>query len=260
MNPSETGPITVAVSGAGGRMGRLVSAAVAAADGLELRAVYDPHHAGQSVEGLEVGADRSSVAGCDVVVEFTRPDVVMENLRGWHDLPVNAVVGTSGFDAAHVEEVRSFWKAGPPNCLIVPNFSIGAVTMMRLAEIAAAHFAAAEVIELHHDDKVDAPSGTAIATAERIAAVAEQHRAVESAELLPGARGSDVSGIPVHAVRLPGFVAHQEVIFGGVGETLTIRHDTTDRAAFMPGVLLAIDRVAGLGDPVSVGLEPLLGI
>jgi 4-hydroxy-tetrahydrodipicolinate reductase len=132
--------------------------------------------------------------------------------------------------------------------------------MMRLAEIAAPHFGAAEIIELHHDNKADAPSGTAIATAERIAAAGEQHRAVESVELIPGARGADASGVPIHAVRLPGFVAHQEVILGGVGETLTVRHDTTDRAAFMPGVLLAVDRVADLADPVNVGLEPLLGI
>jgi 4-hydroxy-tetrahydrodipicolinate reductase len=241
-------------------MGRLVAAAVSGDDRFELGALYDPAHPGRRIDDEVVTDDPASVAGCETVVEFTRPDVVMANLRRWHDLGVNAVVGTSGFDAARIEEVRSFWKTGPPNCLIVPNFSIGAVTMMRLAEIAAPHFAAAEVIELHHDNKADAPSGTAIATAERIAAAAEQSRAVESTELIPGARGAEVSGVPVHAVRLPGFVAHQEVIFGGVGETLTVRHDTTDRVAFMPGVLLAVDRVADLADPVSAGLEPLLGI
>jgi len=142
----------------------------------------------------------------------------------------------------------------------VPNFSIGAVVMMRLAEIAAPHFAAAEIIELHHDGKVDAPSGTAIATAERIAGTSTQERAVESTELIPGARGADVSSVPVHAVRLPGLVAHQQVLFGGTGEILTIRHDTTDRTAFMPGVLAAIRAVADLGDPVAVGLESILGI
>lgn len=241
-------------------MGRLVAVAISGDDRFELGALYDPAHPGLRIEDMVVSDDPAAVAGCDTVVEFTRPDVVMANLRRWHDLGVNAVVGTSGFDAARIAEVRSFWKAGPPNCLIVPNFSIGAVMMMRLAEIAAPHFAAAEIIELHHDNKADAPSGTAIATAERIAAAAEQHRAVESVELISGARGADASGVPIHAVRLPGFVAHQEVIFGGVGETLTVRHDTTDRAAFMPGVLLAVDRVADLVDPVNVGLEPLLGI
>jgi 4-hydroxy-tetrahydrodipicolinate reductase len=195
-----------------------------------------------------------------VVVEFTRPDVVMENLRRWRDLGIHAVVGTSGFDEARLTEVREIWGSGPPNCLIVPNFSIGAVVMMRLAELAAPHFRAAEIIELHHDRKADAPSGTAVATAGRIAAAAEQQRDVESTELIAGARGAEVAGVPIHAVRLSGLVAHQEVLLGGEGETLSIRHDTTDRAAFMPGVLLAVRRVAGLSEPVTVGLEPLLGI
>ncbi|MEA2058777.1 MAG: 4-hydroxy-tetrahydrodipicolinate reductase, partial [Actinomycetota bacterium] len=238
MNANRSRPVGVAVSGAGGRMGRLVAAAISGDDRFELGALYDPAHPGLKIDDVVVSDDPASVTGCDTVVEFTRPDVVMTNLRRWRDLGVNAVVGTSGFDAARIEEVRSFWGTGPPNCLIVPNFSIGAVMMMRLAEIAAPHFAAAEIIELHHDKKADAPSGTAIATADRIAAAAEQHRAVESVELIPGARGADASGVPIHAVRLPGFVAHQEVILGGVGETLTVRHDTTDRAAFMPGVLL----------------------
>jgi 4-hydroxy-tetrahydrodipicolinate reductase len=170
------------------------------------------------------------------------------------------VVGTSGFDEARLAHVEQAWGNGPPNCLIVPNFSIGAVVMMRLAEIAAPHFAAAEIIELHHDRKADAPSGTALATARRVAAQKEQHRDVESVEMVPGARGADVDTVPVHSVRLPGYVAHQEVVFGGMGETLSIRHDTTDRQAFMPGVVLAVRSVAGLEMPVTVGLEPLLGI
>lgn len=241
-------------------MGGLVAETVAATEGLTLSVLYDPGHGGVVVAGREVSADAGAVAGVDVVVEFTRPDVVMENVRRWRGLGVNAVVGTSGFDAERLDETRSLWGSGPPNCLVVPNFSIGAVMMMHLAEIAAPHFAAAEIIELHHDRKVDAPSGTAIATAERIAAAAEQHRAVESAELMDGARGADSDGVAIHAVRLPGFVAHQEVIFGGPGETLTVRHDTTDRLAFMPGVLLAIRSVSTLDEPVSVGLEPLLRI
>ena len=184
----------------------------------------------------------------------------MANLATWRALNLHAVVGTSGFDANRLDVLRGQWGSGPPNCLVVPNFSIGAVLMMRLSEIAAPHFAAAEVIELHHDKKADAPSGTAIATAERIAATTSQDRAVDSAELIAGARGADAAGVPVHAVRLPGLVAHQQVLFGGVGETLTIRHDTTDRTAFMPGVLAAIRAVAALPAPITVGLESVLGI
>ena len=195
-----------------------------------------------------------------MVVEFTRPDVVMENLRRWHQLDTHAVVGTSGFDAARVENLRRTWDSGPPNCLVAPNFSIGAVVMMRLAELAAPHFSAAEVVEMHHDRKADAPSGTAISTAERIGRAGNQQREVESSELVEGSRGGNVGGVPVHAVRLPGLVAHQEVLLGGPGETLTIRHDTTDRSAFLPGILLGVRRVADLPDPVTIGLEVLLGI
>ncbi len=250
----------VGVSGAGGRMGRLVAEWVAAADDLQLAGLYDPNHPGDVVAGTTVSPDPETLAGCDVVVEFTVPDVVMGNLATWRALGAHAVVGTSGFDERRLAELADLWPSGPPNCIVVPNFSIGAVMMMRLAELAAPHFGAAEVIEFHHDRKADAPSGTALATAERIAHAAEQRRSVESRELVRGARGADVAGVPVHAVRLPGLVAHQAVLFGGTGETLTIRHDTTDRSAFMPGVLLAIRAVADLPEPVAVGLEPLLGL
>lgn len=250
----------VCVSGAGGRMGSLVAQTVAADAGLELGPLYDPRHAGATVAGQQISGGPAAVAGADVVVEFTEPNVVMENLATWRSLDMHAVVGTSGFDADRVAQLQNLWGSGPPNCLVVPNFSIGAVVMMRLAEIAAPHFSAGEIIELHHDRKVDAPSGTAIATAQRIANAAPQRRAVQSTELLPGALGSDVSGVPVHAVRLPGFVAHQQVLFGGTGETLTIRHDTNDRTAFMPGVLAAIRAVGDLEDPVTVGLGSILGI
>lgn len=250
----------VSVSGAGGRMGNLVAETVAASADLELGPLYDPNHRGASVASRLVSDDPSVLAAADVVVEFTEPDVVMQNLATWRSLELSAVVGTSGFDADRVAKLREQWGSGPPNCLVVPNFSIGAVMMMRLAEIAAPHFAAAEIIEMHHDHKADAPSGTAIATAERIAGAASQERAVESIELLSGARGADVSGVPVHAVRMPGFVAHQQVLFGGTGETLSIRHDTTDRTAFMPGVLAAVRAVGNLGEPVTVGLDAVLGI
>ncbi len=244
----------VAVSGAAGRMGRLVAEAVSSQDDLELVARHDPPAAGEGITG-----DPARVGTADVVVEFTHPDVVMGNLAQWRDLGVHAVVGTSGFDAARIAELQDMWPDGPPNCLVAPNFSIGAVLLMHFAALAAPHFDAAEVIELHHDAKADAPSGTALATAERIAAAARQRRQVTSAELVAGARGADVAGVPVHAVRLPGLVAHQEVVFGAAGQTLTLRHDSIDRSSFLPGVLLAVRRVA-TQPGVTVGIEGLLGL
>jgi 4-hydroxy-tetrahydrodipicolinate reductase len=250
----------VAVSGAGGAMGRLVAETIAAAPDLELGSLYDPGLHGAEVAGRSVTADVAAVAAADVVVEFTRPDVVMANLEAWHGMGVHAVVGTSGFSAERIGEVEAIWGDGPPNCLIAPNFSIGAVLMMRFAEMAAPHFAASEVVELHHDRKADAPSGTALATAQRmVAAGGDQSRRTESEELVPGARGSDVDGVRVHAVRLPGLLAHQEVLFGSDGQTLSIRHDTSDRVSFMPGVLLAVRRVPDLPG-VTIGLESLLGV
>jgi 4-hydroxy-tetrahydrodipicolinate reductase len=250
----------VAVSGAGGRMGRLVAGAVAGAADLELVAGFDPAHAGTALEGIVISADPTVVGEAEVVVEFTTPGVVETNLAVWRVHGVHAVVGTSGFDAARIQALRTAWGSGPPNCLVVPNFSIGAILMMRFAEMAAPHFAASEIIELHHDRKADAPSGTALTTAARIeAAGGRQQRRVESVEAIPGVRGGD-AGPRVHSVRLPGLLAHQEVIFGSEGETLTIRHDTTDRVSFLPGVLLAVRKVGSLPDPVTVGLEGLLGI
>ena len=222
----------VGVSGAGGRIGRLVAETILAAEDLELGLLYDPPHAGEELAGGSIGDDAAAMENADVVVEVTHPDVVMENLDTWRQLDVHAVVGTSGFDKVRIGEVEDQWGAGPPNCLIVPNFSIGGVTAMRLAEAAAPFFAAA----------------------------AEQHRDVESAELVAGARGADIAGVPVHAVRLPGVIADQMVFFGGVGETLTIRHTTTDRSVFMPGVLAAVRRAADLAEPVSVGLEAVLDL
>lgn len=251
----------IGVSGAAGRMGQLTAETIAYATGFDLVAAFDPDGAGKSVGGVEISVTPEVMFDADVVVEFTNPDVVMDNLRRWHTMGRHAVVGTSGFGEERLAEVESFWVEGRGNCLIVPNFSIGAVVMMRLAEMAAPHFDAAEVIEMHHDRKADAPSGTAIATAERIAGAAgRQKREVESHELIAGARGANVDEVPVHAVRLPGLVAHQAVMLGGMGETLTIRHDTTDRQAFMPGVVLAVRRVAELPIPVTVGLDGLLGL
>ncbi len=248
----------IAVSGAAGRMGRLVAETVAGRPGLELGGLFDPGGPGVDVAVGIVSDDPEVVRGADVVVEFTRPDVVMANLERWRSMGVHAVVGTSGFDDERIAGLRTMWGGGPPNCLVVPNFSIGAVLMMRFAEAAAPHFAATEVIELHHDHKVDAPSGTATSTAARMGAAApDQRRAVESAEAVDGVRGGRVSGIPVHSVRLPGLLAHQEVLLGNEGEVLTIRHDSTDRVSFMPGVLLACARVGDLPG-VTVGLDAVL--
>lgn len=248
----------VAVSGAGGRMGRLVAGTIAAEPDLELVAVYDPVADGES-GGLAITADPDDLAGADVVVEFTTPDVVLGNLERWRGHGSHAVVGTSGFDASRIAAVESAWGSGTPRCLIVPNFSLGAVLMMHFAHLAARHYPAAEIVELHHDRKADAPSGTALATAAGMhAAGGRSERTVESAELVPGSRGGDVPGARIHSVRLPGLLAHQEVLLGAPGELLTIRHDSTDRVSYMPGVLLAIRGVADLPDPVTVGLDSLL--
>jgi len=226
--------IGVGVSGAAGRMGRLVADAVRQAGDMELVGLYAPGHGGEIVAGAECSDDRRVLSAAQVIVEVTRPDVVMDNLARWKDAGAHAVVGTSGFDAARLAELESMWGSGPPNCLVVPNFSIGAVLMMRFAAEAAKHFEAAEIVEMHHATKVDAPSGTAVATAEGM--------------------GGDV---PIHSVRLPGLVAHQEVILGSDGQTLTIRHDTTDRRSFMPGVITAV-RAVGELPGVTVGLDQLL--
>lgn len=244
----------VAVSGAAGRMGRLVARAVAEANDLELVGLYDPS-ASEKIGGVTVSGDPQTLSEADVIVEFTHPGVVMENLERWRGLGIHAVVGTSGFDSDRLGQVAECWGSGPPNVLVVPNFSLGAVLMMRMAEQLAPYFSGAEIIELHHDGKLDAPSGTALSTAERMAAATAAPSAQGGA--LSPARGADVSGIRVHSVRLPGLLAHQEVILGNPGEILTVRHDSTDRSSFMPGVLLAIRNVARL-DGFSVGLEQLV--
>ncbi len=243
----------VGVVGARGRMGRAVVRVVAEAPDLDVAAEVDQ------------GDDLDALAGSDVVVDFTHPGVVMENLR-WcveHDLDV--IVGTSGFAEDRLDEVRA-WLVDHPDVrvLIVPNFSVGAILMMRFAAQAARFFDSAEVIELHHAGKADAPSGTALRTASLIAAA----RAAAglgappdaTASSRPGARGAVVDEVHVHSVRVAGLVAHQEVLFGGNGETLTIRHDSLDRSSFMPGVLLAIRKIGILPVGLTVGLEALLGL
>jgi 4-hydroxy-tetrahydrodipicolinate reductase len=214
---------------------------------------------------VDQGDDRDALTGSDVIVDFTHPGVVMENLR-WcveHDLDV--VVGTSGFAEERLDEVRG-WLAAHPDVrvLIVPNFSVGAILMMRFAEQAASFFPSAEVIELHHAAKADAPSGTALRTASVIGAARAEAGLGPPPDAtvseLPGARGATVDEVHVHSVRVTGLVAHQEVLFGGPGETLTIRHDSLDRVSFMPGVLLAVRNLGSLPEGLTVGLDGLLGL
>ena len=249
---AETQPLRVGVLGARGRMGTEVCRAVNTAEDMELVAMVD---AGDWLFNV-------SDAGAEVVIDFTRPDVVMDNLQWCIDQGIHAVVGTSGFTPDRIETLKGWLEAKPGlGVVIAPNFGIGAVLMMRFAREAAKYFESAEIVELHHPAKVDAPSGTATRTAELIAraradaGLGPQPDATEQS--IDGARGADVAGVRVHAVRASGLMAHQEVLFGGSGETLTIRHDSHDRASFMPGVLLAA-RAVRERPGLTFGLEDLL--
>jgi 4-hydroxy-tetrahydrodipicolinate reductase len=246
--------IKVAVLGAKGRMGSQTCKAVEAAPDCEVVATVDQ---GDSLDEL-------TVAGTEVVVDFTRPDVVMDNLAWCIDRGINAVVGTTGFDEERLATLRTQLAAKPGiGVLVAPNFSIGAVLMMRFAAQAARFFESVEIIELHHPDKVDAPSGTARRTAELIAAARREAGSPPVPDAtstgLAGARGADVDGVRVHGVRLRGLVAHQEVLLGAVGETLTIRHDSMHRESFMAGVLLGIRRIVTTPG-LTVGLEHFLDL
>ncbi|KQV76891.1 4-hydroxy-tetrahydrodipicolinate reductase [Aeromicrobium sp. Root344] len=244
----------VAVLGAKGRMGSESVRALNEADGVEVVAEVD----------VDDSLDLLAESGAEVALDFTQPEAALGNVTWCAEHGIHVVVGTSGFDDAKIARVRALLGDAPSTgVLIVPNFSIGAVLMMRFAATAAPFFESIEVIELHHPNKIDAPSGTATRTAEMIAAA----RADAGSAPLPdatttdpdGARGARVAGIPVHSVRARGFTASQEVLFGGAGETFSIRHDSIDRASFMPGVVAAVRAVPGrLG--VTVGLDAVLGL
>ncbi|EID15630.1 4-hydroxy-tetrahydrodipicolinate reductase [Mycolicibacterium phlei] len=242
----------VGVLGAKGKVGTTMVAAVQAADDLTFTA------------GVDAGDPLSQLVdtGTEVVIDFTHPDVVMDNLHFCIDNGIHAVVGTTGFTDDRLDQVRQ-WLAAKPEAavLIAPNFAIGAVLSMQFAKQAARFFESVEVIELHHPQKADAPSGTAARTARLIAEARKDlpPNPDATSTSLPGARGADVDGIPVHSVRLAGLVAHQEVLFGTQGETLTIRHDSLDRTSFVPGVLLAVRRVAERPG-LTIGIEPLLDL
>ncbi len=263
--------IRVGVIGAFGRMGQIVCRAVADAPDLALAAAIDRSQVGRSIGAL-IGRpeldvpiadelDRLLEAKVEVAVDFTHPDVVMDDVRWCIEHAINIVVGTTGITPADLDEIRDLLEreGAESNAIVAPNFALGAVLMQRFAAMAARVFPAAEVIELHHDGKADAPSGTALATVRgMLEARAADYRGPDG-ENVAGVRGGDVEGIRVHSVRLPGLVAHQEVVFGGQGQTLTIRHDSTDRGSFMPGVLMAI-RAVSTRPGLTVGLDPLLDL
>lgn len=260
--------INVGVFGAGGRMGSTVCKAIADDPELELVTAVDPSYRGidlRTVTGVdsdlrisgEAGAFERS--GAQVVVDFSHREASVENLSWLAEHGLHAVVGTTGFSDAELAGFESDFTRS--NCVIAPNFAIGAVLMMRFAEMAAPYFESAEVIEFHHEAKIDAPSGTAMLTVQKMAEASSEWTADPTEhELLDGARGGDgPTGIRVHSVRLRGLVAHQEVLLGTTGQTLTIRHDSIDRSSFMPGVVLAVKQVAD-HPGVTVGLDQLLGL
>lgn len=243
--------IKVGVLGARGRMGAEVVKAVTEASDLELVAALDM---GDSLDAL-------IASGAQVVVDFTTPDSVMANLKFLIAHDIHAVIGTTGFDDARIAKIKSLLASSKSGVLIAPNFAIGAVLMMEFATKAAKYFESAEIIELHHPNKVDAPSGTAARTAELMAKARKEAGLAAMPDAtstsLDGARGATVGDIPVHSVRLRGLVAHQEVLLGGIGETLSIRHDSIDRVGFMPGVLLGVREVS-THPGLTFGLEQFM--
>ena len=243
--------IKVGVLGAKGRMGQAVCTAISESNDCELVAALD----------LNDSLSELVSSGAEVVVDFTTPSSVEANLKFLSENNIHAVVGTTGFDADKLAAVENQFAASKANVVIAPNFGLAAVLMMQFAAKAAPHFESVEIIELHHPRKADAPSGTARRTAEMIAEARSGMAAMPDAtsDSLPGARGANVSGVPVHSIRLQGLVAHQEVVFGGPGESLTIRHDSYDRESFMPGVLIAVRKVSQTPG-LTYGLENLLDL
>lgn len=243
-------------------MGRLTIGILNQADDLQVGGLFAPGHDGEEILGHACSADPDALGACDLIVEFTNPSASEENVERWRAFGSHVLIGTSGYTSARVAALRTAWSGAAQRCLVVPNFAIGAVLMMRFAELAAPHFASAEVIEMHHEDKPDAPSGTALATANRIASArgegARPHGRGD--ELVDGALGAEVGGVPVHSLRVAGSIAHQEVVLGTVGQYLTIRHDTTSYDAFAPGIELALRAMPDLPEPVTVGLESVLGV
>lgn len=270
-------PIPVVINGAAGKMGREVVKAVAQAEDMTLLGAIDrsPEHQGKDagelagIEALEIPitdqlepmlAFASQDRQLGVMVDFTHPSTVYDNIRSAIAYGIRPVVGTTGLSPTQIYDLTEFADKASTGCLLIPNFSIGMVLLQQAAIQAAQHFDHVEIIELHHNQKADAPSGTAIQTAQMLAEIGKAYNqaSVEETEKLPGARGSLAKdGIRIHSIRLPGLIAHQEVIFGAAGQVYTLRHDTSDRACYMPGVLLAIRKVLQLKSLVY-GLEKIL--
>jgi 4-hydroxy-tetrahydrodipicolinate reductase len=254
--------IRVGVFGAGGRMGSTVCRAVGEAPDMELVAAIDPVSAGGAAGGIPLAAEahQLEVAGAEVAVDFTVLPAARENLRWCAAHGVHAVVGTSGFGEDELAEFAALFARSKANAVIVPNFAVGAVLMMRFAEMAAPFFETAEIMELHHDRKIDAPSGTAALTARRMSAASKDWADDPTTTVIAeGARGGLIDGIRVHSLRMRGMVAHQEVLLGTTGQTLSIRHDSYDRDSFMPGVLLAVRKIAEMPG-LTIGLDAVLGL
>lgn len=263
--------IRVGVIGAVGRMGLMVCRAVAESGDLALVAAIDRSKTGEQIGPL-IGhpkidvpisdeLDRLLEAEVEVAIDFTHPDVVMENARWCVNHAIHLIVGTSGITSEGLQEIEHAVtdEGSESNVIVAPNFALGAVLMMRFASQAVRFFPAVEVIELHHDQKADAPSGTAIATVRRLEDERKDRWRGPAPETIEGVRGGDIDGIRVHSIRLPGLLAHQEVIFGSLGQTLSIRHDSTDRSSFVPGILMAA-RAVMTRPGLTVGLEPLLDL
>jgi 4-hydroxy-tetrahydrodipicolinate reductase len=250
--------IDVAVSGAMGRLGKAIAGGVAEAEDLNLSGVHSPAHEGQVLFGADVSGDPAQLSA-QVVVECAPHSPVMDNLRAWHDKGCFAVVGTSGFSEERLAELKSFWGDDDPGCLVVPNFSVGAVLMMHFAEAAAPYFRSVEIIERHEEAKPDAPSGTALATAMRVGSQRGEPANKAGHEIVEGALGGLASGVPVHSLRMKGLLSDQEVAFSNNGETFSIVHRSTSYESFMQGALLAIRHVVGTRG-VSIGLDSVLGL
>lgn len=260
--------IKVIVSGAFGKMGMETAKAVNNDENLELIGLVDVKARGKQAEDLAkqmlvaVDTDLERIIKLtkpDVMVDFTNPQAVYDNVKSALQLGINCVVGTTGLNEMEFKQLEKLAMENEVGVAVIPNFAIGGVLMMKLAQEAAKYFPDVEIIELHHDGKVDAPSGTAIKTAEMISQAREKKPIRNSREFekIPGSRGGDLNGIRIHSVRLPGFIAHQEVIFGGVGQSLTIRHDSFDRLGFMPGVVMTVKKIVGTKGLIY-GLENIM--
>jgi len=259
----------VVVNGACGRMGKEVVKTVINDTKDELVGVYDKKNVGENIKsiiGIEQGNkciikdDLNQViknSDPDVIIDFTTPEIIMENIKTGLTNCVHMIVGTTGITDTDLEEIKELTLKNQVNALIVPNFALGAVLLMKFCTEAAKYMEDAEIIELHHDQKIDAPSGTAIKTAELINQNRNQEKKQKQIEKIAGARGENKNGIHIHSVRLPGLVAHQEVIFGGEGQALTIRHDSYNRKSFMPGVKMALDKITEI-DGLVYGLEKIM--